>query len=437
MPMKFNTVTEWLDWQTQLHSQAIDLGLDRISPVYTRLVQKSLASKIILVGGTNGKGSTVAFLEAIYTSGGYQVGTYTSPHMLSYNERIRLNGVPVSDDQLCQAFDHVEQVRDDVSLTYFEFGTFAAFDIFQNQSLDVVILEIGLGGCLDVVNLVDPDVSLITNVALDHMDWLGDTREQIAMEKIGISRSEKPLVFVDEDLPENAREYCSQHQVILYQLGKDFSYKQPEPQQKQNVWHWQSEEKKYLSLSPPALAGDHQLKNAAGALMVISLLENELPLSMPHLRLGLTAATLPGRFQVVPLLTQMSENLQIFDVAHNPHGIQAFLENLQKLPKIGIHYLVFGMLRDKALNEVIQLLKPHVDRWFLADIKENRGLSAAELKKTLIDQHISESDISCFESPVLAYEMARSKLQNHDKLLALGSFYVVADILNRAPDNSL
>jgi len=423
--MKFNTVSDWLDWQTRLHSQAIDLGLDRIRPVFSRLVQKPLATKTVVVGGTNGKGSSVAFLEAIYVAGGYQVGTYTSPHLISYNERVRLQGEPVSDDQLCQAFEHVEQVREDVNLTYFEFGTLAAFDIFQQQDLDIVILEIGLGGRLDVVNLIDTDIALITNIALDHMDWLGDTREQIAMEKFGISRTNKPLVFVDEDLPDNAREYCFQNKVDLYQLGTDFHFKQ-----QNSIWHWKNEAKQYHSLPVPGLVGQHQFKNASGVLMAISLLEKDLPLSMPHLRLGLTAATLPGRFQVIPL-DKDGANLQIFDVAHNPHGIQAFLENLQKLPKIGEHLLVFGMLQDKALIEVVDLLKRHIDQWFLTDIKESRGLSAMALKEVLVSRNIPESQIFSFDSPVQAYESARSKLQKHDKLLALGSFYVVADILSQ------
>jgi len=423
--MKFNTVSEWIDWQAQLHSQAIDLGLDRIRPVFSRLIQQPLATKTIIVGGTNGKGSSVAFLEAIYVAGGYQVGTYTSPHLISYNERVRLQGEPVSDDQLCQAFAHVEQVREDAHLTYFEFGTLAAFDIFQQHDLDVVILEIGLGGRLDVVNLIAADVAIITNIALDHMDWLGDTREQIAMEKFGISRPNKPLVFVDEDLPDNARDFCFQNQVELYQLGTDFQFKL-----QNSIWQWKHEEKRYHSLPAPGLVGRHQFKNAAGVLMAISLLEKDLPLSMPHLRLGLSAATLPGRFQVIPL-DKEGANLQIFDVAHNPHGIQAFLENLQKLPKIGEHLMIFGMLEDKALVEVIDLLKQHIDQWFLTDIKQSRGLSAASLKEVLMSRDIPESQIFSFDGPVQAYESARSKLQKHDKLLALGSFYVVADILSQ------
>ncbi len=419
--MKFNTVAAWLEWQAGLHGQAIELGLDRIRPVFLRLVTQSLAKKTVVIGGTNGKGSTVAFFEAIYIAAGYQVGSYTSPHLLVYNERIRLQGELVSDEQLCQAFERVEQARENIPLTYFEFGTLAAFELFQKTNLDIVFLEIGLGGRLDVVNLADADVSLITNVELDHMDWLGDTREQIAMEKFGIARTDKPLVYVDEDLPENALECSEKNKVQLYQLGKDYFF-----QQSGAVWEWSSADKQYHSLPLPSLAGLHQVKNAAGVLMAVTLLQNELPLSMAHLRVGLTAATLPGRFQV----TAFENNLQIVDVAHNPHGIKAFLNNLVSMPKIGDHFLVFGMLQDKAIVEVIALLKPHIDHWFVASIHEPRGLSAEVLTSTLIAQSVPEAQISQFETPVLAYESARSTLQNHDKLLALGSFYVVADVLS-------
>jgi len=418
--MKFNTVSAWLNWQTQLHSQGIDLGLARIRPVFSRLITQPLAGKTVVIAGTNGKGSTVAFLESIYVSGGYKVGSYTSPHLISYNERIRLQGESVTDEQLCQAFDHVEHARQNIPLTYFEFGTLAAFDIFQHTDLDIVLLEIGLGGRLDVVNLVDADVSLVTNIEMDHMDWLGDTREKIAMEKFGIARRKKPLIYADEDLPNNAAAYCQQKEVLLYQPGKDFDF-----EIRDKVWQWRSEVKQYHSLPTPGLIGQHQYKNAAGVLMAVTLLENELPLSMPHIRLGLSNASLPGRFQVVPL----ENNLQIFDVSHNPHGISAFLKNLQTMPKIGDHLLIFGMLQDKALIEIIELLKPHMDHWFVASINESRGLTGAELKQSLIAANVPESQISVFENALSAHEKARSMLSSHDKLLVLGSFYVVAEIL--------
>ncbi|HFE38335.1 MAG TPA: bifunctional tetrahydrofolate synthase/dihydrofolate synthase [Gammaproteobacteria bacterium] len=419
--MKFNTLAGWLDWQTQQHSKAIDLGLDRIRPVFSRLIEHPLAKKTVVIAGTNGKGSTVAFLEAIYVAAGYQVGCYTSPHLLSYNERIRLSGEPVSDGLLCQAFESVEQARENTPLTYFEFGTLAAFDIFQREDLDIVFLEVGLGGRLDAVNLVDADLALLTNIDLDHTDWLGDTREKIAMEKIAVSRSGKPLVVVDEDLPETAYAYCRQNNIQLLQFGEHFTY-----QQRNGVWQWMAGDVRYHGLPKPALSGQHQYKNAAGALMVTTLFAKELPLSMSHLRLGLSSAILPGRFQVVP----MGENLQIFDVAHNPHGVRAFLENLQKLPKTARHLLVFGVLKDKALDDLISLLMPHVDQWYVTSIDAERGLTSEQLQQAIVRHGVPIRQIKCFHQPVLAYESARSALQSHDKLLALGSFYVVSELLN-------
>jgi len=420
--MKFTSVSEWLDWQQQLHNKEIDLGLERIKPVYSRLIQRPIANNIITIGGTNGKGSTLAFLEAIYVAAGYRVGSYTSPHLLNYNERIRLQGEPIDDESLCDAFEHVELARKETSLTYFEYGTLAAFHFFQHQSLDVVLLEVGLGGRLDVVNIVESDLSIITNVELDHMDWLGDTREKIAVEKFGITRQDKSVVFVDDKLPESGQIICAKNNISIYQLNKQFSF-----QRRDNNWHWRSPEKDYFSLPLPHLVGNHQLKNAAGTLMAIVLLENKLPVSMPHIRLGLTNVTLPGRFQVTNI---GQDNLQISDVAHNPHGIKAFIESLITLPKIGDHLLVFGLLRDKSLDEVLNLLKPHIDHWFVTGIDDARGLSAEEIKNSMLSNGINERDIDCFSNTKQALESARLQLQKHDKLLVLGSFYVVSDALN-------
>ena len=213
--MKFDSLNDWLNWQENLHVQSIDLGLDRIRPVYEKLLPQGLSGKIVLVAGTNGKGSTSAFLESIYVAAGYRVGVYSSPHLFKYNERIRINGEPVSDEILCQAFENVNNTRGDTSLTYFEFGTLAAFEIFQNAKLDVLILEIGLGGRLDAVNLPEPDVSIVTNIDLDHVSWLGDTREKIAFEKFGIARPDKPLLYADDNPPENLAELLEHYQCKL------------------------------------------------------------------------------------------------------------------------------------------------------------------------------------------------------------------------------
>lgn len=429
--MKFQTLNEWLDWQTKLHVQSIDMGLDRIRPVYTQLITRTLATKVILVGGTNGKGSTVAFLESLYVSGGYRVGTYTSPHLMRYNERIRINGEPVSDGQLCEAFDHVESARGDTSLTYFEFGTLAAFDVFQNQGLnkseglDVVILEVGLGGRLDAVNLVDADVAIVTNIQLDHIDWLGETREKIASEKLGISRKGKSLIIADDDLPENVLPILAEKEVPFYVLGKDFGY----TRQAQS-WDWWSDvsdgkrEQKH-SLPIPALRGAHQYKNVSAVLCVTSLLNSVLPLSMNHIRVGLANASLPGRFQ----LERIDNKTVILDVAHNPHGVQAFIENLKQLPAIGENYLVFAMLKDKSIQAVVSSLDPHVQHWLVAGIENERALSEAALTDIVSATTTSAVSINQFKNVAAACNSALQKMQANDQLLVVGSFLTVADAL--------
>jgi len=419
--MKFTTVSDWLAWQSQLHSQAMDFGLDRIRPVFDKLLQQALAKNIILVGGTNGKGSSCAFLEAIYVAAGYRVGVYTSPHLLQYNERIRVEGEPVSDDLLCQAFDHVENTRQGISLTYFEFGTFAAFDIFQHSNLDVVILEVGLGGRLDVVNLAEPDVSVITNIQLDHTDWLGDTREQIAMEKLGIARANKPLVLADSNPPENVFSIVKNLNVDFKLIHKDFDYSL-----NQDSWQFHAADKHKHSLPTPGLKGSHQYHNASTALMVTELLVNELPLSMHHIRTGIANCALPGRFQVI----NQENKMIILDVAHNPHGINAFLDLLQQLPKIGDHKLVFAMLRDKAVADVVALLKPHIDQWYLAEVDvAERALPVNELHQIVTSQQVVDDVINDYASVADAFHQASDKMQAHDKLIVLGSFYTVADVL--------
>ncbi len=430
--MKFSTLQDWLDWQTTLHSQSIDMGLDRIRPVFFRLITQPLATKVITVAGTNGKGSTVAFLESLYVSGGYRVGTYTSPHLLKYNERIRIDGEPVSDAQLCEAFDRIETVRNEVlsesTITYFEFATFAAFDVFQRADLDVVILEVGLGGRLDAVNLIDADVAVVSNIQLDHTDWLGDTREEIALEKLGIARKGKPLIIADDDLPKNVQPYLNDNDIVGFVLGKHFGFTA-----KSDSWDWWSDalegdrqregrQQKY-SLPLPALRGSHQFKNASAVLAVASLLNAELPLSMNHIRVGLSNVALPGRFQI----ERMNDKTVIFDVAHNPHGIQAFIKSLKKLPALGETYVVFSMLKDKSLDQVICLLDSEVDHWLLADIDSDRALSVTDLTNQVTKNTKKAISISHFGSVAAACDEAMEKMQPNDYLLVVGSFFTVAD----------
>ena len=419
--MKFSGVSDWLSWQSQIHNQSIDMGLDRVRPVFEKLIAQPLAKKTVIVGGTNGKGSTTAFLEALYLAGGYRVGLYTSPHLLNYNERIRLNGEPVSDAELCQAFERVEIARGTTSITYFEFGTLAAFDIFQHNDLDIAILEVGLGGRLDAVNLAEPDVSVVTNVQMDHQAWLGDTREKIAFEKFGIGRAGKPLIFADDDPPANVSTLVNDGQLQLLQIGKDYGYTVQEMS-----WQWWSKNGKKYGLPHPGLKGDHQYTNAATALMVTESFNEQLPLSINHIKVALSQCQLPGRFQV---MSQPNGSMIILDVAHNPHGVQTFVKSLQRLPKIGDHKVVFAMLADKAIEKVIDELKPVVDYWYIAGLDVERGLSADKMHALVLQQGVDSQKIFCFEKVIEAYEAASKKLDNHDKLIVIGSFYTVSEIL--------
>ncbi len=419
--MKFSTVSDWLDWQSKIHAQSIDMGLDRIRSTYNKLISQKLAKKIIIVGGTNGKGSTTAFLEAMYVAAGYRVGVYTSPHLLHYNERIRLQGEPVSDEVLCQVFDHVETAREGVSITYFEFGTLAAFDLFQNNNLDIAILEVGLGGRLDAVNLVEPDVSVVTNIQLDHESWLGDTREKIAFEKFGIGRANKPLIFADDNPPSNIDELVAEQQLNLLQLGSEFGFAIQDM-----TWQWWSQNSKKFGLPHPRLKGEHQYRNAATALMATECLAEDLPLSMNHIRVGLAQCQLPGRFQVIP---QPNESIIILDVAHNPHGIHTFVNNLQSMHKIGNHSVVLAMLADKSVPKIVEALKPVIDRWYIAGLDVDRGLSAKNLQEKVLQQGVNFKDVVCLNTVTEAVNAAKEKLEKYDKLIIIGSFYTVAEAL--------
>ena len=309
--MRFSTLADWLHWQEQLHPEEIELGLKRVCQVFQQLHPEPPTFKIIIVAGTNGKGSSVAMLEAILLAAGYRVAAYTSPHLLCYNERVRLQEQAVNDALLCEAFARIDQVRGDISLTYFEFGTLAALDIFYRQGLDVAILEVGMGGRLDAVNIIDADVALITAIDVDHEKWLGNNRETIGFEKAGIMRSRRPVISSDLATPLSVVRHANDLGAPLYCLGKDFSVV-PEA----SGWAFRDNENISRNALPlPALRGEHQLHNAAGVLKVLQCLDTSLPVSAQALREGLLSVRLAGRFQVIP-----GEVMTILDVAHNPQS---------------------------------------------------------------------------------------------------------------------
>ncbi len=346
--MRFDTLQAWLDWQLQLHTSEIELGLERVGSVWSLLHPVPLSCKVITVAGTNGKGSSVAFLEAILKAGGYRVGCYTSPHMLRYNERIRLNGAEVSDERLCLAFEEVDRARADTPLTYFEFGALAALVIFASEPLDVVVLEVGLGGRLDAVNIIDADVALITTIDIDHSDWLGETREEIGREKAGIMRPSRPVVFAGANPPLSVLRQAEHLSVPFLRNGADFSY-----QGDQQGWSWHGVHRRRHALPYPRLRGSHQLSNAAAVLAVLECLEQTLPLDQQAVRNGVREAALPGRFQVVD-----GAPVTILDVAHNPEAVGVLQRNLEETPCSGRTLAVFSMLEDKDIGEVVQIIEP-------------------------------------------------------------------------------
>lgn len=422
--MRYNTLDEWLAWQETLHPSAIDLGLERIRPVLLCMGLQRPPCIVVTVGGTNGKGSSVAMLDAILRAAGYRVGVYTSPHLLHYNERICLHGTPVDDATLCAAFEAVDQARQDISLTYFEFGTLAAFSIFSAAQataspLDVVILEVGMGGRLDAVNLWDADVALVTTVGIDHTAWLGNTREEIALEKAGIFRAGRPAVCGDPDPPHTLLQHADAVGAPLYRFGRDFGYSADG-----SAWSWWSVAQRRHALPHPALRGPFQLQNAAGVLIVLELLGKVLPVNQSDIRHGLSGVQLPGRFQVLP-----GAPLRILDVAHNPHGAQVLAQSLSTQPCQGQTHAVMSMLADKDIDGVISVMRDVIDVWHVAGLNVPRGVSGAQLAERL--QVVMIAAVHVHPSITAAYQQAVQLVDPaQGRVVVFGSFYTVAAILD-------
>jgi len=365
-------LASWLRWQETLNPSTIDLGLDRVRDVWGRIHPGGgrLPFPVITVGGTNGKGSCVAMLEAIYRAGGYRTGCYSSPHLLRYTERIRLDGTEVREVDLCAAFDRVDQARGDTRLTYFEFGTLAALDLFLRAAPDLAILEVGLGGRLDAVNLIDPDLALVTTIARDHMAWLGDTVDAIALEKAGIFRQGRPALIGSREPPQALRRRAEEIGAQAFQLGQEF-----DAQASLEGWRWQGPGAAPMAMPLPALRGGFQRDNAATVLMAAALLQPRLPLSANALRQGLQRVRLAARFQVFP-----GEPTLILDVAHNGQAAESLAANLGAYPCRGRRHAVLGVLRDKAIQEILKPLLPLMDTWDLGQADDPRALPVEELK---------------------------------------------------------
>jgi dihydrofolate synthase/folylpolyglutamate synthase len=408
---------EWLDYIERLHSRPIALGLDRVRRVADAL-GVAQTTPVITVGGTNGKGSTCAILERVLACAGYRVGLYTSPHLLRYNERVRVAGEAVSDEVLTEAFMEVERARQDVPLTYFEFGTLAAWQVFSRSRLDAVILEVGMGGRLDAVNIFDADCAVVTSVDLDHTEFLGSTREQIGYEKAGIFRPGRPAIVADPKPPSTLLEHGASIGADCRLLGRDFGFV-ADPTQ----WQFWSRRGESIArrggLAHPALRGACQLLNASAAVAALESLAERLPVAMQDIRRGLMEVELPGRFQVLP-----GRPAVVLDVAHNPHAAASLAENLGDMGYFDCTWAVFGMLRDKDIAGVVERMAPRIDRWLPASLDGPRGARADQLAGVLEQKGIRCAET--FESPAHACRAARERAGENDRILIFGSFLTVA-----------
>jgi dihydrofolate synthase/folylpolyglutamate synthase len=414
------SLAEWLAWLERLHPSTIELGLERVRLVYERLQLDLSQSRVIIVGGTNGKGSTVAMLCGTLRAAGRSVGTYTSPHLLRYNERVNLNGKLASDQALCQAFAAVEAVRGEVSLTYFEYGTLAALVLFAQARPDYLILEIGLGGRLDAVNIVEPDLCILTNVALDHVDWLGDTREAIGYEKAGIFRAGKPALYGESDLPDSVRAEAARIGATLLRKGTNFSWEETG-----DTWTWRGQDATGGALELQALPrNSFPLDNAAAVVQALQLLEPSL--SRATLDRGLAEAVVPGRLQQL----RYKDRNVILDVAHNPHAAANLAHNISHRIRPGTTgrvLLVLGMLGDKDSAGVVSLLAPHADRIYAAALGGERG-SPAEI----IYNHarrFGHAEVSSHPNVQEAFLAAHRDAEAADTIIVTGSFFTVAAVL--------
>lgn len=417
------SLTDWLSWLETLHPTEIELGLARIDDVYKKLCHRRPARHVITVAGTNGKGSNIAMLEAILLQAGYAVGSYTSPHLHHYNERVRVGGIDMDDRSLCRAFERINRARGDVSLTYFEFGTLAALDLFTRHELDVVLLEVGLGGRLDAVNIVDPDIAVITSIGLDHEAWLGSDRETIGAEKAGIMREGIPVICGDRQPPESLLQQAKELKVQLYRLGHEFGYEADA-----ETWTWWADfghgKLSHLGLPQPALSGGFQLDNAATVLATLQCLD-EFPTDRVDIEEGLEHVRLPGRFQLLA-----SEDVPcIYDVAHNPHAAAALSRSLQARPVKGQTRMVFGAMADKDIALIVDELSPVVDRWYLAAPSIARAASPEQMSIILREQGISEDNMEWYGSVSQAVFAAQTEAADDDRVVVCGSFYTVAEAL--------
>ncbi len=457
----FPTVSAWLTHLETAHPVGIDMGLARITAV-KEAMELELSCPVLTVGGTNGKGSTCVILEAILLHAGYRVACHTSPHLLRFNERVRIQGEEVSDEVLLPHFEAVEQARlslpQPVSLTYFEFTTLVILRCFAAQCVEAVILEVGLGGRLDAMNVIDTDCAIITSIDIDHTAYLGDTREKIAFEKAGIFRPGKPAICADPFPPETLIHHAQQIGADLWRVGHDFRYTTqakhvegkpvPDALALPLQWSYQGRKRSWPALAYPALRGVNQLLNASAALAALEAMHSILPVSAQAVRSGLASASLPGRFQVLA-----GQPTVVLDVAHNPHAAAVLKHNLDSMGFFPYTYAVFGAMQDKDIESIVQTLGSTIDHWCVTDLPLPRAASAQYLQSIVerlcppVENPSSSSpnrsskrksqeehSIRSFSTPQKAYQDARSRAATNDRIVIFGSFYTVAGVWSSIKD---
>ncbi len=416
--MKNFTLDEWIEWQCKLHSTNMDFNLSRIKKVAARLNVLQTKSTVFTVAGTNGKGSTVTIIESILVENEYNVGSYTSPHLIEFNERIKINKIPVKTKEICDAFEIIEDARGEISLTYFEFSTLAAFIIFNKKNLDVIILEVGLGGRLDAVNIIDPDISIITNIGLDHTAILGDDPEKIAYEKSGIMRRNKHVIVGYNNPHKSIRKKSEDIGSYLNIINEEYSYKV----KSSKSWLFSNSKKSEIEYENPGIIGNIQINNAATAIQAIDCCE-KIVIDYEKTNTGLRKSFILGRFQVLN-----TSPLTILDMAHNEQSIQNLLDNLKKYYPQKDFHAVFGILKDKNVDKILTMLKRKFKSWHISNSDNERALNVNELKKN--NFFISENT-NVYDNIEDAYNGAKSKIENkNDIIVVFGSSYTVAPVIN-------
>ncbi len=414
-----NTLEDWLAHCERLHPKTIDLGLERVRAVARRM-ELAFDCPVFTVAGTNGKGSTCALLEAILIEAGYRTGVYTSPHLVRFEERCRVRGESAPASDLVAAFERVESARGEVSLTYFEFTTLAILDVLARAGLDAVVLEVGLGGRLDAVNIIDTDCAIVTSIDIDHAELLGDTREKIGFEKAGILRTGRPAIVSDPMPPHSVIDHAREIDADLWLLGRDYNYS-GDPQQ----WAWAGRGRRYAGLAYPALRGANQLINASGVLAALQAMRQRLPVTAQALRNGLALVQLPGRFQIVP-----GQPALVLDVAHNPHAVAALALNLDAMGFYPTTHGVFGAMQDKDLAAMLARMDPLIDRWYFTDLPTPRAAGAAALQaEWQAATRRTDAAAQVCASPAQALQAAAAGATPADRIVVFGSFYTVGGVL--------